>query len=118
MLNDWTLWNGEKLEGNFVLLVESHLGKAIVRAIITNAYCSDGCWCFHEGLSSTEQYLNIYEVGRNRDVQLYDPKRGDRVFYAKQPTLPNGKEFLLATVVSRSYRGLAVVDEELIDDLG
>ena len=114
MLNDWTLWNGEDVKGRFVLLVESHLPDKIARAIVTNAFCHDGVWCFHEGLKTGSQFLEFYRIGKNRvrTAFLFDRSRGDRVYYTKQPTLPDGREFLLAELVSNSYNGVAVVDVE------
>lgn len=114
MLNDWTLWNGGKVEGRCVLLVESHLPNKIARAIVTNAFCDEGIWCFQEGLKRGSQFLEYYRIGKGRfnTDYLYDPSRGDRVFYTKQPTLPDGREFSLAELVSNSYNGVSVVDVE------
>lgn len=114
MLNEWTLWNGEDVKGRFVLLVESHLPDKIARVIVTNAFCYDGVWCFHEGLKLRSQFLEFYRIGKNRvrTAFLFYRSRGDRVYYTKQPTLPDGKEFLLAELVSNSYNGVAVVDVE------
>ena len=114
MLNEWTLWKGEDVKGRFVLLVESHLPSRIARTVVTNAFCHDGVWCFQEGLKPGSQFLEFYRIGKNRvrTAFLFDRSRGDRVYYTKQPTLPDGKEFLLAELVSNSYNGVSVVDVE------
>ena len=87
MYSPWKLWKGEDVGGRYApvtLYLIAYYDGYLYRSVFPCAYHNDGQWRIIDGRDKEGDYLSLLKVnGTNKGekVPMYDPSRGDQLFY-------------------------------------
>ena len=113
---EWQEWKGESEVGSeketVTACVYSYVrsGWTPVVALVAKCWCADGEWrqALYQG---NMQWLAYFKDRKQSGVRLFDPKRGDKIFFCKGGvSLPMGGEFPLDKIAANG-QGWTVVQE-------